>query len=134
METITNWLKTAAASNKTRSPVVLMVDQEDCPYCRRVEGEFFAGILASGEFSGKAIFGKISIDDGEYIVDQHGERVSTRSFLDKLNTNFTPTILFLDGERNELVDKMIGMSTPDFYGYYLERAISQAIAAMRQAA
>ena len=127
MEKIKNWSQISAHLRQQNIPVVVLIDQEDCPYCRRVEGEFIAGIEASGELAGRVIFGKISIDAGETIVDQKGNIVSTRDFLDGLNTSFTPTILFLDGDKNELVEKMIGLSTPDYYGFYLEQSIKKAI-------
>lgn len=127
MEKIKNWSQISAHLRQQNIPVVVLIDQEDCPYCRRVEGEFIAGIEASGELAGRVIFGKISIDAGETIVDQKGNTVSTRDFLAGLNTSFTPTILFLDGDKNELVEKMIGLSTPDFYGFYLEQSIKKAI-------
>ena len=127
MDKIKNWNQISAQLRQQNIPVVVLIDQEDCPYCRTVEGEIIAGILASRELEGRVIFGKISIDDGETIIDQEGNTVSTRDFLSGLNTHFTPTILFLDGEKNELVEKMIGLSTPDYYGFYLEQSIKEAI-------
>ncbi len=131
MAKIQNWLEVAAQIRRQNIPAVILIDQEDCPYCRKVEGEFIAGLVASGELDGQAVFGKISIDAGETIVNQEGDTVSTRDFLAGLNTSFTPTILFLDGEKNELVEKMIGLSTPDYYGFYLEQSIKKAIETLR---
>lgn len=131
MEKIHSWKAVSAHSRENNIPVVVMVDQEDCPYCRRVEGEFFAALLAGGELEDKVVFGKISIDSGETIVDQMGDSVSTRDFLAELNTNFTPTVLFLDSKKNELAEKMIGLMTPDYYSFYLEQAIRKAIDKLR---
>ena len=126
MNKITDWQSISEQSRKNRVPVVIMVDQEDCPYCYRVENEYFAAIFANGELSDQALFGKISIDYGETIVVEGGEAISTREFLDEYNPDFTPTILFLDDKKKELVDKIIGLTTPDFYGYYLEAANREA--------
>ncbi|MGI9318809.1 MAG: thioredoxin family protein [bacterium] len=131
MEKIQNWKEVSAQLRQENIPVVILIDQEDCPYCRRVEGEFIAGLVASRELEGQAVFGKISIDPGETIVNQDGDTISTRDFLAGLNTSFTPTILFLDGDKNELAEKMIGLSTPDYYGYYLEQSIKSAINILR---
>ena len=126
METITSWKQVATISAQQRIPIIVMVDQEDCPYCDRVEGEFFSAIFAGGEFENAAIFGKISLDDSESIVTQDRGVISTQEFLRPFFADFTPTILFLDSQANQLVEKMVGLSTPDYYGYYLEKAIWQA--------
>ena len=123
MQTITNWKEISALSKQKQIPIVIMVDQEDCPYCDKVESEFFAAILAGKEFDDKAIIGKMSLDDGHYVVTETNEKMPSREFLHAFAADFTPTILFLDSEANELVEKMVGLSTPDYYGYYLEKAI-----------
>ena len=126
MEVITDWGQVAVISARQHIPIVVMVDQADCPYCDRVESEFFAAIFAGGEFENAAIFGKISLDDGESIATRDRGLISTQEFLEPFLADFTPTILFLDSQANQLVEKMVGLSTPDYYGYYLEQAIRQA--------
>jgi len=130
MKTIKNWAETSQKAQDKKIPVVIMVDQEDCPYCRRVESEFFAAIFANGELTDKAVFGKISIDHGETIIDGAGTEISTREFLSVYQTSLTPTVLFLSSEQVELSEKMVGLMTPDFYGFYLEQSIKNAIAAI----
>ena len=126
MKKLTDWESIADRAASQKIPVVLMVDQEGCPYCRRVESEFFAAIFAGGEYENRAIFGKISIDEGEIITSAEGD-VSTRDFLRGYDAGFTPTILFLDADKNQLIEKMVGLTTPDYYGFYLEKAIKAAI-------
>lgn len=130
LEIIEDWQQLSSKSRANNLPIIVMIDQEDCPFCRRVEGEFFAAIFASGEFDDQALFGKMSINAGDSVIDQDGRTVLVESFLADLNTNFTPTILFLDADKTELTKKMVGLSTPDFYGFYLERAIKKSIKAL----
>ena len=59
MQKISNWEEISAQARTERMPVVIMVDQDHCPYCRRVEDEFFAAIFASGEYNDRVLFGKI---------------------------------------------------------------------------
>ena len=131
MDRIDNWQSVAQLAEREGRVVVVMVDQSDCPYCRRAESEFFASLLAGREYDDSVVFGKISIDPGETIIGAGGERISTRDFLSGLDASFTPTVLFLDADRNPLTKSMVGLSTPDFYGYYLERSIRDAIQALR---
>lgn len=126
MKKITDWQLISDRADTLKMPVVVMVDQEDCPYCRQVESEFFAAIFAGGEYENRVIFGKISIDAGEMISSTQG-LISTRDFLRGYDAGFTPTILFLDADKNQLTEKIVGLTTPDFYGFYLENAIRAAI-------
>ncbi len=125
---IADWQGVSGQALQGRVPVVVLIDQEDCPYCRQAEEDFFDPILTGGEMDGRAIFGKISIDEGETILDENGNRISTREFLADYGSDFlTPTVLFLNHAKHELAERLIGMLTPDYYGYYLERAIHSAM-------
>ncbi len=126
MEKIDNWKAVSEFARRNSIPLVILVDQSDCPYCRVVESEFFSAILAGGEWVGKAVFGKISLDAGESIRLTSGGLVPTREFLQAFTTGLTPTVIFLDPDGRELVESMIGLSTPDFYGFYLEQSIREA--------
>ncbi len=67
----------------------------------------------------------------EKIKISNGEVISTRRFLIDYDATFTPTILFLDGEKHQLVEKIVGLTTADFYGFYLEKAIDEAIVKLK---
>lgn len=126
---ITDWQSISRQARSRKVPIVVMIDQHDCPYCRQAEEDFFNPILTSGELGDKVIVGKVSIDEGETILDEHGNRVSTREFLaDYADSFLTPTVLFLDHAKRELVERIVGMLTPDYYGFYLERAMHSAAA------
>ena len=127
---IADWPALAARAQAASKPVVLLIEQAVCPFCRTVEDEFFAAILAAGPLRRQALFGKISIDEGATIRDQNGRLVGTRDFLSDYQAGLTPTVLFLDHAKTQVADKIIGLLTPDFYGFYLEQGISAAIAAV----
>ena len=131
LERIKDWQSISLLSSSNRIPVVLLVDQEECPYCRRVESEFLAAIFASRKFENRVIFRKISIDPGETIIDASGKSISTLLFVRPFRTQFTPTILFLNANKEEVAEKLVGLSTPDYYGFYLEQNIDKAILAIK---
>ena len=131
LKKITNWQSISLQSRDNSVPVVLLIDQKECPYCRRVESEFLAAIFASRKYENRVIFRKISIDPGETIIDSSGKSISTRSFVTPFGPKLTPTILFLNADKEEVSEKLIGLSTPDYYGFYLEKSIDEAILATK---
>lgn len=131
MDKITDWSRVTSQVHGAGHVFVVMVDQEDCPYCRQVEEEFFSAILASSQYRGIVSIGKISIDAGETIIDQDGQEIGTREFLAEYGTEWTPTVLFLDHQKREVADRLTGLLTPDYYVYYLERSINSAIRSLQ---
>ena len=88
--------------------------------------------LSASARAQRAVFAKISIDSGETIVNEVGQETPTREFLKSYTASFTPTVLFLDADKQELADAMVGLSTPDYYVYYLEKSIEEAISKIHQ--
>ena len=126
MQRIDNWQEVSARASAEKTPIVVMVDQEDCPYCERAEEEFFSALLANETWRNRAIYGKISLDYLETIIDKNGASIATRKFLKPYKADLTPTVLFLDSEGRELSERIIGLPTPDYYLFYLEQAIDHA--------
>ena len=43
----------------------------------------------------------------------------------------TPTVMVFDGEGHPLTKPVIGVSTPDYYGSFLDQAIDQGVQLVR---
>ena len=52
--------------------------------------------------------------------------VSGSELMAALQVSGAPTLVFLDGEGNPLTDPILGYQSPDFFWFYLERAIDLA--------
>lgn len=50
---------------------------------------------------------------------------SPRQLADALDVRVSPTLLFLDGDR-EVAERLVGYPSPDFYGAYLDERIAVA--------
>ena len=59
-----------------------------------------------------------------------GAAASGADLADRLGVRVTPTVVFL-GPRGELADRLIGYSSRDFYGAYLDERIELARTALR---
>lgn len=110
----------------TGEPLVVMFSRSDCGYCRRLEAEQFVPMLRSGDYAGRVVIRKLSLDRGQQIVDLDGNRVETQQIAARYRVTFTPTVLLLGPEGEELAERLVGLGLADFYGAYLERAIRRA--------
>jgi thioredoxin-related protein len=96
-----------------------------------LEEEFIKPMLRSGDYTNKVIMRQLDISYGKQVADFSGNMTSPASLANRHHVQVTPTILFLDANGRELVSRMIGINTIEFYGGYLDSAIDEALHIMR---
>lgn len=131
LDKIDDFSTVSELSKSNNIPIVLLVEQSGCHYCEIVSEEFLQPLQQSNRFKDKAIFRRISLDSGETITGLNKTDITTDAFCEEYGAKFTPTVLFLDSDGNTLTQKILGMSSRDFYGYELERSILKAYDSLR---
>lgn len=111
-------------------PLLLVFSSPECSYCTLLEEDFLQPMLISGMYEDKVIIRKLNIDAGSMVVDFQGRNRLARAIADDYDIDMTPTVVLLGPEGRELTQRLIGVTTPDFYGGYLDRAIDAANAAL----
>ena len=124
--TAQNLHESGTLANANKHPILLYVSRSDCVFCRRFEKQLLGPLLKSGLYQNKITILELVWDAPEPIINFTGHRVSRSEFADTLRAKLTPTLLFLDGEGKEIVPRITGYNTNDYYGYYLESAILKA--------
>jgi hypothetical protein len=74
----------------------------------------------------------MKIDGSGTVRDFDGKLITVDEFTDRYNISVTPTVVFLDGSGAQLAPKRVGLSTPDFYGGYLDQSIDLALDVLRR--
>lgn len=121
----------ARQANRHRVPMLLIFSQHDCPFCERLKEEVINPMLVSGEYDNRIIIREIMIDDDQDIRDFDGNPVAPREVFTRYLLYVTPSVLLVDNMGNELAERQIGINTVDYYGYYLDQAIDQALRTLR---
>lgn len=119
----------AALGDRARSghvPILLVVSQADCPYCKLLKREILEPMLVSGEYDGRVLIRELLIDSERPVRDFEGRAVPPDQLARRYRARLTPTVLFLDYRGRELTERMVGINTVEFYGYYLDAAIDTA--------
>jgi thioredoxin-related protein len=119
-------------SDKQRLPILLMFAADYCAYCEQLEEDFLKPMLRSGDYKDKVLIRKLRIDGNGTIRDFEGTETSPAAIAERYNVSLTPTVVFVDGKGVELAPKRIGLTTPAFYGGYLDDAITQALDILRR--
>ena len=115
-------------------PVLLAVTRADCEYCAALKREILEPMRLSGDEPGRVLIREVDVDSRREVTGFDGARASGWSVADGYEAMFTPTVLIVGPTGVELVERIIGLNTPEMYGWYLDRAIDEATAAMARAA
>lgn len=119
----------AALGDRARNddlPILLVVSQTDCPYCKLLKREILEPMLLSGDYTGRVLIRELFIDSHLPVRDFDGRDVTPDDLAGRYRARLTPTVLFLDHRGQELAEPLIGINTVEFYGYYLDAAIDAA--------
>ena len=112
-------------------PILVMFSASYCGYCSTLKEEFLKPMLLSGDYTDKVIIRVLEIDGADDIRDIDGAKIDPESLADRYNIQLTPTLAFIDPRGKELAPRLIGMTTIDFYGGYLDDAIDNSLIQLR---
>ncbi len=119
-----------ARAAERRLPILLMFAQHGCSYCSVVEEDFLKPMLRSGDYTDKVIIRRVMLDDYATLTDFDGQPVAVDAFSRRYHAVVTPTLVFVDPQGRELAKRLVGITTPDFYGGDLDKAIDTALQRM----
>lgn len=121
----------ARIAARDRRPILLLVSQEECPFCWQIKREILDPMVLSGDYDDRLLMREMFIDEGFLLRDFQGREVAGGDFALRYGVSLTPTLLFLDPRGRELTDKMVGIQTPEMYFLYVDAAITEAVERMR---
>lgn len=107
-------------------PILLVISREDCPYCHLLKREILNPMLVSGELDGKVIVRELMIDSFLPVRDFNGEAVEPDALAERYRAYLTPTLLFLDHRGREVAERIVGINTLEYYGFFVSSAIEKA--------
>ncbi|MDB5966232.1 MAG: hypothetical protein JWQ72_2732, partial [Polaromonas sp.] len=96
-------------------PLVLLVSLPGCPYCEMVRRSY---LLPGRRDTGLQAW-QLSISDATTPLQGFdGKPTTAAAQIKGWNAPFTPTVLFLGRDGQELAERLVGAGSPDFYGFY----------------
>lgn len=119
---------TAAASGAI---LLLAVTREGCPYCARLRRDILTPMIRSGDYTGRVVIREMMMEPDSPVEDFAGQTTSTARMATRYGIEITPTVLLLDAAGRSLQTPIIGINNAEMYGFYLDRAIDQALAGIR---
>lgn len=121
----TDLARDGRSSVRERKPILLFFDREECPYCERALREYVVP-LSKEAWQDRALFRQIEIDLPLPLVDFNGAGSTHEALAARMGVQLSPTVIVVDGKGRTLGGPVVGLTTVDFYGAYLERALETA--------
>jgi thioredoxin-related protein len=119
----------AAQARALKRPILVFFAAESCPYCHAVETLYLTPLYNGGAYTDKLLIRVVRVERDARVRDFAGRSTTHAAFAESYGVKLTPVVKLLDANGKELVPALIGYSSPDFYGAYLEQSIDAAIAA-----
>lgn len=116
----------AALAMQQRVPLLLVFTQDHCDYCAKLDREVLNPNYATGAFNGKVLVRRFMIDSIATVIGFDGQRVDPSALTRKFKVYATPTLLLVDAHGQELVPRIVGIDSLDFFSAYLDENIEAA--------
>jgi hypothetical protein len=109
--------KVAAAK---KEPLVLLVSLPGCPYCEVVRRNY---LLPARNEAGLHAWQLNITDKTTPLVGFDGKATTAAAQIAAWKAGFTPTVLFLRPQGQEIAERLVGLGSNDFYGAGMGAAI-----------
>jgi thioredoxin-related protein len=123
----------AQEAARNGAPLVLFFAADSCHYCKTVEDLYLGPMAQSDLYRGRVQIRMIQIERDTPVRGFDGRLTTHRALAQRLGVKLTPDVKFVDPQGKELVPDLLGLSSPDFYGSYLDESVQAAITKMRGA-
>ena len=114
-------------SVETKRPILLLISQEDCPFCVRLKREILNPMVLSGDYDSRIIMRELIIDSMVEPRGFDGYELDASIIASEYGINVTPTMLFLGPDGRELTKRIIGINTVELFSFYIDQAIDKAV-------
>lgn len=121
-----NLEKEAAQAQAACVPLLLEFAADSCEYCVLLEEEVIKPMLRNRDYDQRVLVRKVTLDGAARLRDFDGQRRSAAGLAERYRVSVTPTLIFVGDRGDELVERMVGVTTLEFYGGYLDQALEIA--------
>ena len=101
----------------------MLVSLPGCPYCELVRRSY---LLPGRRESGLQAWQVDSTNATTPLISFDGKTSTAAAQVKLWKATFTPTVLFLGPQGQELALRLVGAGIPDFYGAYLDERLDTA--------
>ena len=112
-------------------PILLAFGAEWCAFCHQLRDEVLNPMMLSGRYEGKYMYMRyVSLDDRNPIPGFDGKPIRKDQWGESYGVDLTPTVLFIDGNGNEVAPRLVGIANIELYAAMIHKALNTAYSKM----
>jgi thioredoxin-related protein len=104
-------------------PLIVMVSLDGCPFCKIARDNY----LRSVQLEQHLKILQLDMGRSSMVIDFQGRPTTHEQLIQSWGIKLAPTLLFFGKDGKELVERLVGGSSSDFYGSYLDERIARAL-------
>lgn len=122
----------ALIARERRIPLLVLYSRDNCSWCEMVRRNYLIPITNDPAAAQRVLIREVRIaGSATPLTDFAGRATTHAAFAAAAHVSLAPTLDFLDDRGNRLVEPIVGVRLPDFYGAHIDRAIEEALAKFR---
>lgn len=125
-------VEVAREAQARRAPVLILFSASGCHYCDEVREGFLVPTTRNPDYDDKVVMVEVDAASEARLLDFDGRPTTHAAFAARMGVRMTPTVKLFDARGRELVAPLVGIVSSDFYGGFLEEAIQNALARVRE--
>jgi len=110
---------------------ILYFSASYCSFCADLEENVLHAVRVNKDYQKQVFISEISLDESTVITDFKGNTIDADEFIDRYDVSFTPTLIFVDNQGNEIAKRRKGYQNVEFYWYYLDISIANGLKAIQ---
>ena len=104
-------------------PLVMLISLPGCVYCEIVRRSY----LLPARLNDGLQAWQLNVNDNTTpLIGFDGKPTTAARQAKAWKATFTPTVLFIGSQGQELAERLVGIAVPDFYGAYLDQRLVTA--------
>lgn len=119
-------VRSAQDAARAHIPLLVFFSQPGCPYCDEARRDYL-GPMGSDPATRAALrIVEVDITSDAPLIDFSGRRTTHGAFAQMQRVRFVPVVAFVGARGEDLADRLVGLTVPDFYQGYLDQRLQQA--------
>ena len=116
----------AIESKRTGAPLIVMLSLQGCPHCDLVRRSHLLPLLNDPASMPRPIVRQVEINGTARVRDFDGSTITHAEFAARHKFKLAPVVMFFGNKGEMLAKPLVGSMIPDFYGAYLDAALTEA--------
>lgn len=127
LQELTDLEQLAAQARQKNLPILLSVGAQWCEFCHQLRDEVLSPMALGGDYEGHYMFMRyLSIDDHQPIAGISGKPVIKHQLAESYGADLTPTVIFINGDGQEVADKIVGIANIELFSALIHNRLNQA--------